>query len=244
MLREVLIVFAIATAVGGLAFQLGRVVPFLGRHAADIIAVTFYALPVARLWHLKRDLADYGFNLDRPGRSLLLVVGTSLVVFPLFLVLFLLFYGAVCGPLRESLAVVASPGGAICRSFRGVTGMHPVWPGGSFPAALMAFFTQLVAVAIPEEFFFRGYIQGRLSEALPPSHRFLRVPVGSALLVTSVLFALGHFLIDFDPRRLAVFFPALVFGWMREATGSIAPGALFHALCNLVSDGLHRSFFG
>ena len=45
------------------------------------------------------------------------------------------------------------------------------------------------------------------------------------------------------PTRLAVFFPALVFGWMRSRSGSIAPGAVFHALCNVFSEILHDSAF-
>ena len=62
-------------------------------------------------------------------------------------------------------------------------------------------------------------------------------------ITSAVLFALGHVLVDFNPQRLAVFFPALVFGWMRARTGSLAAGAMFHALCNLLSDVLHTSFF-
>jgi hypothetical protein len=244
VVREVLILFAVATALAAAIFQIGRGVPVISRHVADLIAVTFYAVPVFRLWQRRRDLADYGFNLAGARRSALLVTAAVLVVFPLFFAAFLAFYGAVCGPLREHLGSLASPAGAICARFVGWAGVHPAWPGGTPWGTLVALFTQLVAVALPEEFFFRGYLQGRLVEALPPRRRFLGVPVGSALLLASVLFALGHFLIDFDPRRLAVFFPALAFGWMRQASGSIAPGALFHALCNLYSDGLHRSFFG
>jgi hypothetical protein len=30
---------------------------------------------------------------------------------------------------------------------------------------------------------------------------------------------------------------------MRARTGSVLPGALYHALCNLLSDVLHSSFF-
>ena len=47
-----------------------------------------------------------------------------------------------------------------------------------------------------------------------------------------------------NPQRLAVFFPALLFGWMRARTGSIAAGALYHALCNVLADTLHVSYFG
>jgi len=61
--------------------------------------------------------------------------------------------------------------------------------------------------------------------------------------VSSALFAVGHFAVDLVPARLAVIVPALVFGWMRSRSGSIAPGALFHALCNVLSDVLHDSAF-
>ena len=64
----------------------------------------------------------------------------------------------------------------------------------------------------------------------------LGAPVGWALVVSSALFALGHVAVIPNPQRLAVFFPALLFGWMRARTGSIAAGASFHALCNVVSD--------
>ncbi|HVR03393.1 MAG TPA: CPBP family glutamic-type intramembrane protease, partial [Polyangia bacterium] len=68
-------------------------------------------------------------------------------------------------------------------------------------------------------------------------------PVGWALVVSSALFALGHVVVVPNPQRLAVFFPALVFGWMRGRTGSIAAGATFHALCNVVADVMHTSYF-
>ena len=68
--------------------------------------------------------------------------------------------------------------------------------------------------------------------------------MGRALVVSAALFAVGHVLVDGNPIRLAVFFPGLVFGWMRARTGSILPGLLFHAMCNLCSEVLHRSFFG
>ena len=68
-------------------------------------------------------------------------------------------------------------------------------------------------------------------------------PVGWAIVVSSALFALGHVLVDFDLQRLAVFVPGLVFSWMRARTGSIAPGAAFHAPCTVYSEVLYTSFF-
>ena len=40
------------------------------------------------------------------------------------------------------------------------------------------------------------------------------------------------------------FFPALIFGWMRERTGTVLGSALFHAFANLYMMILEASFFG
>jgi membrane protease YdiL (CAAX protease family) len=36
-----------------------------------------------------------------------------------------------------------------------------------------------------------------------------------------------------DPRTLATFFPGLLFGWMRSATGSILAPVMAHAASNV-----------
>jgi len=77
----------------------------------------------------------------------------------------------------------------------------------------------------------------------PSRRRLWGAAVGWPLLVSSLLFAFGHFIIDLAPVRLGVSFAALVFGWMRNRSGSIAPAALFHARCNLLSETLHDSAF-
>jgi membrane protease YdiL (CAAX protease family) len=94
---------------------------------------------------------------------------------------------------------------------------------------------QLLAVALPEEVFYRGYVQGQLSLAFPRRRRLLGVdvPLG-AIALTSVLFALGHFLLDLDPQRLAVFFPSLLFGYLRAASFSLAGCVVYHAACNIL----------
>jgi uncharacterized protein len=101
---------------------------------------------------------------------------------------------------------------------------------------------QLVIIALPEEAFYRGYLQSRLDEALPWRIRFIGASVGPALLVTSLVFAIGHFATIRDPARLAVFFPSLLFGWLRVRTGGIGAGVLFHAMCNLFSELLGKGY--
>ncbi len=102
---------------------------------------------------------------------------------------------------------------------------------------------QLFVVAVPEEFFYRGYLQPRLRDAWPGGVTFLGARLGPAFWLTALLFALGHLAI-FEVWRLAVFFPALLFGWMRERSGSVVGGALLHASSNLLMQVLDACFFG
>ncbi len=99
---------------------------------------------------------------------------------------------------------------------------------------------QLVVIALPEEAFFRGYLQSALDRAWPRRLRLFGADVGLALIVSSAIFALGHLATVPNAGRLAVFFPSLVFGWLRARTGGIGAGLAFHAMCNLLSDGLFR----
>jgi membrane protease YdiL (CAAX protease family) len=99
---------------------------------------------------------------------------------------------------------------------------------------------QLVVVALPEEAFFRGYLQTALDRSLPGRVRVLGADLGWGILAASAIFAVGHFATVHNPARLAVFFPSLVFGWLRARTGGVGAGVAFHAACNLLSEGLAR----
>jgi len=99
---------------------------------------------------------------------------------------------------------------------------------------LLTFATQLLLVAVPEEVFYRGYLQGRLDQLIGADRRLFGVlwnPQSAAL--SSALFALAHLATIPHPARLAVFFPSLLFAWMRRAYGNTLTPAIFHALCNL-----------
>ena len=103
---------------------------------------------------------------------------------------------------------------------------------------------QVFVIALPEEAFFRGWLQTRLDAVWPPTRRLLGVLVGPSLVVTSVVFALAHVATQPHPARLAVFFPSLVFGWLRGKTGGIGASIVFHAGCNLLSHTLKNGFGG
>ena len=95
--------------------------------------------------------------------------------------------------------------------------------------------TQLVLIAFPEEFFFRGYLQQNLSRHFPSTTKLFGVPFGQAQWLTVVLFALSHSLITLQWWHAFIVVPAIGFGWLKEKTGRIWAGTLFHAACNVFS---------
>jgi membrane protease YdiL (CAAX protease family) len=113
-----------------------------------------------------------------------------------------------------------------------------------WPEALPSYFlTQLLVVALPEEALFRGYFQGRSSDAFEGRTVILGASLSPvAWIVQALLFALLHLATDLRAARLAVFFPGLLFGWLRERRGGIGAALVLHALCNLLADVLARSW--
>jgi membrane protease YdiL (CAAX protease family) len=105
------------------------------------------------------------------------------------------------------------------------------WTWPSNLPKLLAY--HLFFVAIPEEMFYRGYLQTRLNEVWAPRWSVWGARLGPGLLVTCVLFAFGHSLVILQWWHVFIVFPSLLFGWLRERTGGIVAGALFHAWCNV-----------
>jgi membrane protease YdiL (CAAX protease family) len=113
-------------------------------------------------------------------------------------------------------------------------------PHSEFGAFLL---TQIVVVGLPEEMLFRGYVQGRLEDIWPRKVRFLFAELSlPALLLQAALFAVLHFVVDVHVPRLAVFFPALLFGWLRSLRRGVGAAVFVHAFCNLLSDMLARGW--
>jgi uncharacterized protein len=241
-LVEPLVTFLAATALACGLYWAGRAVPLVGENLHGAIALLFLTAPrvASRLSGRDFDYHDAGLRLSPVRLNLAVLGGALAVTWPLFFVAFLTFYGSACAlntsPTWGYLVDWVAP---TCARWSGLAGAELRLPAGLALSAL----TQLVVIAVPEELFFRGYLQGRLEQRWPPRRSLAGAPVGWALVLGSALFALGHVLVDFDLQRLAVFVPGLIFGWMRSRTGSIAAGAAFHALCNVYSDVLHGSFF-
>lgn len=106
---------------------------------------------------------------------------------------------------------------------------HPGAAENWFPYGL----GQLMLVSFPEEFFFRGYLQEGLNRILPPKRKIFGAPFGFSTLMIAVVFAVSHSLITPQWWHGFIFFPALIFGWLKEKTDTIWAGTLFHWACNL-----------
>jgi len=216
---EVAIVFAIATAAASLLYNVGQSIGFVHRNLHALVALVFLALPQIAL-RRRGNIERYGFTAQPLGLNLLIAALAIVVVLPLFSAGFVLVARAACAHAPSLVP------GSCWRV------LHPAWHLPSDFAMNAA--GQLVVIALPEELLFRGYIQGRLEEALPPTRTLFGAKVGVAWILTAVLFGLGHFLVTFEPQMLSRFFPGLVFGWMYARTRSIMPGTIFHAACNLL----------
>jgi len=96
---------------------------------------------------------------------------------------------------------------------------------GGAPLDIADALFHLLLVVLPEEVFFRGYVQSRFGRGA--GGRALRI------LFTAALFALAHVVVEAGWIRVAVFLPGVVMGWLREKTGGLLAPAGFHWLANL-----------
>jgi hypothetical protein len=114
------------------------------------------------------------------------------------------------------------------------------WPPSPAAEALL---TQVLGIAMPEEMFYRGYAQTALDDGSQWRVRLLGAEVGAGLILGSIVFALGHVATTGQPARLSVFFPSLVFAWLRARTRGIGAAVAFHAACNIFSAFLTEAYF-
>ncbi len=87
------------------------------------------------------------------------------------------------------------------------------------------FLFQLFGIALPEEAYFRGFLQERLGNNT------------KAVLIVSLLFSLMHlpqFIFYGDRLSLLTFFPSLVMGFLYLGTSNVLPSAIFHFSSNIV----------
>jgi len=98
------------------------------------------------------------------------------------------------------------------------------------PVALQVMVFQLVAISLPEEAYFRGFLQESLGNNM------------RGIFFTSILFAVMHLpqLVFYgDWYSLLTFFPSLVMGFIYMKTSNILPSVIFHFAANILFLGLY-----
>ena len=220
-----------ALGVWGLSFVAIIAASLAGKPAiAKLVATAaFLYLPLWAMRARGEDFRDYGLSLSRWRQDLALALGICAVVLPVFFAGFVVF-GQLLPKIPPEWRDVITPLGGTFR-------YRPRLPH----RPLEWLIDQTLVVALPEELFYRGYLQARLRDAWPAGRRIFGARLGKAFWVTAALFALGHLAI-FQAWRLSVFFPALLFGWVRERTGTVLGATILHATFNLFELWLEASF--
>lgn len=93
-------------------------------------------------------------------------------------------------------------------------------------------------VGLAEELFYRGYVERCLLQKWPKERTILgplQIPWGRAVVLSNVLFALGHFVGEYRVGRLGPFFPAFLFSALVRRRQSILPAILYHGTANVFS---------
>lgn len=204
----------------------------IGSQAKLVATIGFLYLPLLFMRRRDEDYRDYGVTVSGWRRDLLWYVILCALVLPPFAGLYLLLIrGMRDGSVPDWLLPYLLP-------FRQAHPFHFRVPVRFAEWLIDALFV----VALPEEFFYRGYLQKQLRRAWPGGRMLWGARLGPAFWLTALLFALGHLAI-LKPWRLLTFFPALLFGWLREKTGTVLASTLFHATCNLAMLLLEIGFF-
>ena len=131
----------------------------------------------------------------------------------------LLGFGASAALLSIYIAVIAFYGNYMGRSLV----VHNL--------SYLFLLTQLLLVALPEEVFFRGYLQQKIGNNI------------KGVIIVSLLFAVGHFItlclggghnLAICSQAILTFFPSLVMGYLYLVSKTLWASIIFHFFANVV----------
>jgi hypothetical protein len=179
-----------------------------------LLPVFFLYAPILLAYLTDRDLDRLGLGRGPAGRGAADLALFGLVILPLFLLGFFVLMKFGFG---RSFVLNRSSG----------LGGALLW--------------NTLGVALPEEVFFRGFLQERLDRLFPPRLGFLKARIGPGIFIAAAVFAAAHYLMIPRASRLLVFFPGLLFGLLRARAGSVLPGVFAHGLANAAFQFLQES---
>ena len=156
----------------------------------------------------KNKFSNIGFNRNRLGFTVRIVLWTCFILFPaVFLGCWLLNHWGLEWPLRPVLPVRLN---------------WPAW-----------LFYQFMYIAVAEEVFFRGYVlsnilslTNRITAHRPGLHHWI------SIILSAAVFAVAHLLVQGGVMSLLTFLPGLVLGWLFIRTRTLLAPILFHGLAN------------
>jgi membrane protease YdiL (CAAX protease family) len=185
-------------------------------HVSSATSLQWIAVPgvlvtaaLVPAWIGKREFPRLGLDLDHGSLVVATVGGVCLCVLPAVLLgLWVLTLLNLPVPLRP---IVPERQG------------WPAW-----------LFYQFFYVAVAEEIFFRGYVQGNTTKWLRQSTRSPRIaPACIAMFVSAGCFALAHVVVQGQITAALTFVPGLILAWLFIRTGSLLAPILFHGVANV-----------
>lgn len=196
----------------GLVMLCARI-PSGKNHLLGISTVIFIGIPMWYIYRRELSWHQCGISARNPTKALLFFFIAMGGVFPVFLAGALLWqrYGACHFSWFHSIFAYCQPHAWIF-----------LRPPSDWPLQVLI---QLFLVALPEEVFFRGLMQGLFAKVFSGL-----VPI----VLTSALFAMTHALFWWSALGWLVFFPSLIFGHLRARTDNLWSCVLFHMSCNVL----------
>lgn len=198
-----------------------------GLHFVGWESATFIGMPLVVAIILNLSASELGLAIRRPLKDLKFFGLACLVFLPPFVAGFYLFV-QLAPVLLERFPSLAP----FLRDYCVRTGQSGPGFLGRLGGEVAKNFLYL---ALTEEFLFRGYMQKRLSHITGRVFTILRFELPLAGVVCAALFAGAHLLYDGNIYRVFVFFPALIFAYLRYKTDSILAPTLFHGTCNVTA---------
>ncbi len=154
------------------------------------------------------DFAKIGMNSEQVKFSLIMVTRVCVVIFPVLLLglLMLRSFGLTL-PLQTS------------------TSHGKGW--------IYWLIYQFMYVAVAEEVFFRGYVQGNISRLISTlKFERYRIKNIACIVLSATCFAAAHVIVQGQMVAAVTFLPGLILGWLFIRTGSLLAPILFHGLAN------------